>query len=144
MIEVPFSFIFPFGYTAIFYYISGFNPPAANFFKFGKLVSCHSLHLALVLINLTFSSTGLGILLGSIINEMVVALNMAPLIWFSLMFFCGYYVNTDSLQDWIKWFEYSNPIRYGYEALVYNEFEGTNYSPNPINTFNFTWGYWSC
>jgi len=138
VIEVPFSFIFPMLYTSIIYYISGFNAPIEHFLKFGKKnqVSCSDL-TALLLINLTFCATGIGILIGCAFNELEVALNVAPLIFFPMLLFSGFYVNSDSVRSWVKWLEYISPIRYALEALVYNEFEGTKYSPNPINFLNF-------
>ena len=69
---------------------------------------------------------------------------MAPLIFFPMLLFSGFYVNSDSVRSWVKWLEYISPIRYSLEALVYNEFQGTKYIPNPINFLNFEWGYWSC
>jgi ABC-type multidrug transport system permease subunit len=97
-----------------------------------------------MLVNVVFCSTGLGILIGCIFNELEVALNIAPLIFFPMMLFSGFYVNSDSVRDWIVWVEYMNPMRYALEGLVYNEFTDTNYVPNPIGSFNFTFGYWNC
>lgn len=93
---------------------------------------------------MTFCATGLGVLVGCIFNELEVALNIAPLIFYPMILFSGFYVNSDSVRDWIKWLEYISPIRYVLEALVYNEFQGTKYTPNPITFLNFKWGYWSC
>lgn len=95
------------------------------------------------MINITFAATGLGILVGCIFNEIEVALNITPLIFYPMMLFSGFYVNSDSVQIWVKWIEWISPLRYALEAGVYNEFEGSDFSnPSPISTFSFSYGYW--
>lgn len=59
------------------------------------------------------------------------------------MLFSGFYVNSESVQSFVKWIEWISPIRYGLESLIYNEFEGTDFVPNPINSLNFSFGYWN-
>ena len=75
-------------------------------------------------------------------NEIEVALNIAPLIFFPMILFSGFYVNSDSIQSFVSWVETISPLRYVLEALVYVEFEGTNFVPNPIAALNFNYGYW--
>jgi ATP-binding cassette subfamily G (WHITE) protein 2 len=92
--------------------------------------------------NVTFTATGLGILIGCLFNDIEVALNAAPLFFFPMMLFSGFYVNSESVRDFVKWLEWISPLRYGLEAGIYNEFEDTNFVPNPITSFNFDYGYW--
>jgi hypothetical protein len=40
--------------------------------------------------------------------------------------------------------EYISVFRYGLEFLTRVEFEGSAYVPNPIDTFGFNWGKWTC
>lgn len=94
-------------------------------------------------ITLTFTATGLGILIGCIFNDIEVALNFMPLIFFPMLLFSGFYVNNDSILEFLKVFEYLSPIRYSLEGFVYTEFEGTAFTPNPIDTLGFEWGYWT-
>ena len=93
--------------------------------------------------NITFTATGLGVFIGCIFNEIEVALNITPLIFFPMMLFSGFYVNSDSVEPWVKWLEWISPIRYGLESAIYNEFEDTNFVPNPITSLNFDFGYWN-
>jgi ABC-type multidrug transport system permease subunit len=39
-----------------------------------------------------------------------------------IMLFSGFLSNVDSYPKWIAWIQYLSPIRYGFEALVRNEF----------------------
>lgn len=97
----------------------------------------------MVHINITLCSTATGILVGCIFNDLETALNVAPLVFFPMMLFSGFYVNSESVRDWVKWIEYISAFRYSLESLVYNEYESSKYNPNPINTYNFKFGYWS-
>jgi ATP-binding cassette subfamily G (WHITE) protein 2 len=92
--------------------------------------------------NVTFTATGLGVLIGCIFNEIEVALNITPLIFFPMMLFSGFYVNSESVRWFVKWLEWISPFRYGLEAAIYNEFDNTNFVPNPITALAFDYGYW--
>ena len=92
---------------------------------------------------MTITGTGIGILIGCLFNDLEVALNVTPLFFFPFILFSGFYVNSDSIQWWVKWIEYISPIRYGLEALIYTEFEDTNFTPSPITSLGFDFGYWT-
>jgi len=132
LIEVPFSLLFPTLFCLLTYYTAGFNDSTFS----------HFLEFTLMIINMTLCATSFGILIGCIFNELEVALNVAPLIFFPFMLFSGFYVNSESISVWVKWIEYISPFRYGLEAGIYTEFENTAFSPNPISTLDFTFGYW--
>jgi len=54
--------------------------------------------------------------------------------------------------DWIGWIQYLSPMKYAFEALVWNEFETrdnefkgkTIQDTNPIETYDLTLGLWKC
>ena len=58
------------------------------------------------------------------------------------MLFSGFYASSDSIPVWTRWIEYSSPFRYALEALIYNEYDGRGFVPDPITTFGYTFGYW--
>lgn len=95
-------------------------------------------------ITLTVTATGLGILIGCAFNDLEVALNFTPLVFFSMLLFSGFYVNNESILEVLKVLEYLSPIRYTLEGLVYTEFEGSDFVPNPIDSLGFDFGYWKC
>ena len=49
-----------------------------------------------------------------------------------IMLFGGQFANSGSLQAWISWFQYVSPLRYGFEALVINEFNPRSYNATMI------------
>jgi ABC-type multidrug transport system permease subunit len=83
----------------------------------------------------------MGILIGCIFPDLEVALNVTPKIFFPMMLFSGFIVNTDSIAVFVRWIEYISPVRYTLEALFYAEYKDTEYSPNPINSYGFDYGY---
>lgn len=130
MIEIPVAIIYPVIWTCIIYYIINYTHPFVNLVK-----------MCVVAILLTFTSQSLGLAIGASFNSIDAALNITPLIFFPLMLFSGFYVNSDSIPAWTSWIEYISPFRYALEALVYNEYEGRGFYPDPIETFGFTFGY---
>ena len=59
-----------------------------------------------------------------------------------MMLFSGFFVNSSSIVKWIRWLEFISPVRYALEALVWTEYDDTNFTPNPISSLGFELGYW--
>lgn len=81
-------------------------------------------------------------MIGSMVGNADLAVEIAPVIFVPLMLFSGYSNNTENIVPWLRWLEYISPVRHMFEYLVTNEFEdrtelGLN---NPIKTLNFKWG----
>lgn len=62
-----------------------------------------------------------------------------------MMLCAGYFVNEDDLADWF-FIKYFSPHRYGYEALIRNEYDdlpdfNSKHEDNHIDNLNFTENY---
>lgn len=55
------------------------------------------------------------------------ALAPAALLILALIIYTGYILPTRNMQGWLRWINYVNPIAYGYEALVANEFRNRSF-----------------
>jgi hypothetical protein len=66
--------------------------------------------------------------MSSIFSKEETASQLAPIIVMPLILFGGQFANPDNISDWISWFQYVSPIRYGLEALVVNEFDQRTYN----------------
>lgn len=64
-------------------------------------------------------------------NDVAVALNIVPAIILPLMIFSGFFINADSIDPWFIWISYISPIRYGFIAMVKNEFTGLDINCRP-------------
>jgi ATP-binding cassette, subfamily G (WHITE), member 2, PDR len=52
----------------------------------------------------------------------------ASVLMLALLIFTGFVVPIDYMLGWCRWINYVNPVAYGYEALMVNEFHGRNFS----------------
>ena len=85
-----------------------------------------------------------GLLVGVIFTDFKVSSIIAPVVFYPMMLFSGFYVSGDSLPVWVTWLEYVSVFRYAMEFLVRVEFEGSAYLPSPVDIFGYNWGKWEC
>jgi hypothetical protein len=57
-----------------------------------------------------------------------------------MMLVGGMLCNAGTMSPWISWLQYLSPIRYGYEALVWNQYDDLDVSPDPIDYLAFELG----
>ena len=55
------------------------------------------------------------------------ALTPAALFVLGLVIYTGFVLPTRSMQGWLRWINYIDPIAYAYESLVANEFSGRQF-----------------
>ena len=133
IIELPFIMIMPWIFIGIIYYVVKFNPEVERFFVLGGCIVC-----------ICLLGNMWGIFLGAAIPNPKLALQFAPLVFVPFLLFSGYTTNTENIGVYLKWLEYISPFRYAFEWAVWNEFDGTDFNPNPIDTLNFKLGIWNC
>lgn len=56
------------------------------------------------------------------------ALTPAAIFILALVIYTGFILPTHSMQGWLRWIKYLNPIAYAYESIVANEFHGRQFS----------------
>lgn len=61
----------------------------------------------------------------------------AAILILALVIFAGFAIPVDYMLGWCRWINYLNPVAYGFEALMVNEFHGRDYSctsyvPSPL------------
>jgi ATP-binding cassette subfamily G (WHITE) protein 2 (PDR) len=52
----------------------------------------------------------------------------ASIMMLALLIFTGFVVPVDYMLPWCRWINYLNPIAYGYESLMVNEYHGRNFT----------------
>lgn len=55
------------------------------------------------------------------------ALTPAAVLILGLVIYTGFVLPTRSMQGWLRWINYIDPIAYAYESLVANEFPGRQF-----------------
>ena len=128
MVELPVIALFPLIFLGIAYFIVGFVPDAGKFFLF-----------AAGLIMLSIWGSLMGILIGCVIHNGSLAVEVAPLVFVPLLLFSGFTQNSDSVPKWLIWVMYLSPMRYMFEWCIRSQFENVN--DEYIETLNFNLGY---
>ena len=114
--QLPVDVIIPCIFASIVYWIVGLNSDPISFLIFLLLT---------VLISL--SAVGIGFMVGACAPNIDAANAMAPLLMVLTILFGGFYINADSMPDWIGWLENISTIRWVFEAYCINEFKGLEF-----------------
>lgn len=112
--SVPLDIFFSVMFSVIVYWMVGFNTTgAAPFFMF-----------LLTVFSLVMCSGSMGLLLGSMLPNAEVAVSVAPIAIIPFMLFGGFFASLGNIGDWLGWIQYISVFKWGFQALVVNEFHG--------------------
>jgi len=110
--EMPFSIMMPSIFGCIVYFAVGLNTANAGcFFVF-----------LLTLILIYNAASGYSLIISAIFSNKQVAVTLTPVLIVPFMLFAGFFVATSSIPIWLREFEYISIYKYGYQALMQNEF----------------------
>ena len=73
----------------------------------------------------------LGLALSCAIPDVQVSMIVAPMVILMLMILGGFYVNFSSMPAFIRWLSWGSQARYGFTAMVINEFKGRSFECAP-------------
>lgn len=120
--ELPFSIGTPVLYGSLVYFAIGLNPMAEYFFMF------------LVIITLIYNAnSGYALIISASIADKQLAVTLTPVLIIPFMLFAGFFVSSDNIPIYLKEFEYLSIFKYGYQALLHNQFDYFVNNPE-INT----------
>jgi ABC-type multidrug transport system permease subunit len=89
------------------------------------------------------NGNSIGLMAGCAFNDIKAATSIIPLVLFPLILFSGFFANIKYFYVWIGWIQYLSPVKYSFEAIAINEFEGRHYEfGDPIATLGFDVGQW--
>ena len=110
--ELPFSIMTPVIFGCIVYYAIGYNPAGENFMIF----------LA-ILVLIYNASSGYSLIISASFSDKQLAVTLTPVLIIPFMLFAGFFVSSDNIPVFLKEFEYLSIFKYGYEALMHNQFD---------------------
>ena len=99
---------------------------------------------------LYLSATGYSLTIGTLVSDKGLAVTLTPVLIIPFMLFAGFFVNQNKIPIWLIEFQYVSVFKYGYQALLLNEFKyfdddknynkcreytGIDYCPNPLDSF---------
>ena len=119
--ELPFFLFFPFVFAIIVYFFAGLSLDAGKFFLYYFIITLAG-----------NAALSLGYLAGAASPSTAVALGIGPLLMIPFIIFGGLFAQSGSLFAWLSWLEYISWFKYGFEALMINEWEGFQFANSTI------------
>lgn len=121
LLELPLFLLLPLLFSAIVYFGVGLTVSAAQFFKF-FLVLALQIQCAL----------SWSYFLSAMIADGTTVMMIGPIVVFPFMLLGGFFANLTSQLRFLQWLNKISPLRYGFEALGWNEW-GQIQNPNCKN-----------
>ncbi|KAJ1812529.1 hypothetical protein LPJ56_005476 [Coemansia sp. RSA 2599] len=113
IVELPIQICVPIIYSCISYWLLGLRRDADKFFIYMATTVC-----------LNLCGFSFGMFLGAMFSSLAAILSALPLLFLPFLLFGGLFVNTGNSTVWLRWLQWISPIKYGYTALMYNQFRG--------------------
>jgi hypothetical protein len=79
--------------------------------------------LVLILFLIYNASGGYALILGTIFSDKQLAVTLTPVLIIPFMLFAGFFVNQEQIPKFLIEFQYLSIFKYGYQALMLNEYE---------------------
>ncbi|GAA5895574.1 hypothetical protein JCM6882_000344 [Rhodosporidiobolus microsporus] len=115
--DLPYKITNAIFFNNIIYWMTNLRRDAGHFFFF-----------LLISFTLTLTMSMLFRSIASLSRTLSQALVPAALLILALVLYTGFAIPTRYMLGWISWIRWLNPIQYGFEALMVNEFHGQTYT----------------
>lgn len=110
--ELPFSVLTPIIFGVIVYYVVGYT----------QTIDCFLMFL-LILVLIYNASSGYSLIISASFSDKQLAVTLTPVLIIPFMLFAGFFVSSDNIPPYLKEFEYLSIFKYGYQALMHNNFD---------------------
>ncbi|KAI8156818.1 ZEB2-regulated ABC transporter 1 [Colletotrichum sp. SAR 10_70] len=126
LVDMPYKILNTICYDLIIYFMTNLNREPGNFFFF--LFTTFLMVLAM---------SGLFRSIASLSRTMSQAMVPASILILALVIFTGFVIPVDYMLGWCRWINYLDPVAYGFEALMINEFHNREFEcgafvPSPL------------
>ncbi|KAG2033358.1 pleiotropic drug resistance ABC transporter [Suillus americanus] len=115
VVDIPITFIIQAVFCVILYFMVGLQKSASQFFIF-----------FLVVFTMTITMNAFFRMLAASFKEESGATSMAGISVLLVSLYTGYTIPRPSMPGALRWITYLNPLRYGFEAILTNEFHTLN------------------
>jgi ATP-binding cassette subfamily G (WHITE) protein 2 (PDR) len=117
--DMPYKIVNAITFNLVLYFMTNLRREPGNFFFFVLI----SFTLTLVM-SMFFRS------IAALSRSLVQALAPAAILILGLVMYTGFAIPPNYMVGWSKWIRYLNPVSYGFEALMVNEFHNRNFECN--------------
>ncbi|KAI1074638.1 ATP-binding cassette transporter [Whalleya microplaca] len=117
LVDLPMKIINAIIFNLVFYFMTNLNREPGNFFFY-----------LLVVFLIVLAMSGVFRSLASLTRTEQQAMVPTSIMLLALLIFAGFIVPVDYMLPWCRWINYLNPVAYGYESLMVNEYHGRNFT----------------
>ncbi|KFG85368.1 ABC-transporter [Metarhizium anisopliae] len=119
IVDMPYKIMNSVFYNVILYFMTNLNrTPGAFFFFF------------FVSFLMVLAMSGIFRSIASLSRTLSQAMVPASVLILALVIFTGFVIPVDYMLGWCRWINYLDPVAYGFEALMINEFSGRQFKCN--------------
>ncbi|KAJ7113209.1 ABC-2 type transporter-domain-containing protein [Mycena epipterygia] len=111
LVDIPITFCTTFSFSLLLYFIVDLQRTASQFFTF-----------YLFLFSMALSMKAFFRAIAAAFNSPATAQSVAGIVLLILVIYTGYTIPKPSMIGALRWITYINPLRYGFEGVVANEF----------------------
>ncbi|OWP04280.1 hypothetical protein B2J93_9348 [Marssonina coronariae] len=120
--DMPYKILNAITFNLTLYFMVNLNRQAGNFFFFVLI----SFMLTMVM-SMLFRS------IGSLSRTLSQAMAPTAVLILAIVIYTGFALPVPNMRGWSRWINYIDPVAYGFEALMINEFVGRNYTCLPTS-----------
>ncbi|KAF9875723.1 ABC-2 type transporter [Colletotrichum karsti] len=126
LVDMPYKVLNTICYDLIIYFMTNLNREPGNFFFF--------LFTTFLMV---LSMSGLFRSIASLSRTLSQAMVPASILILALVIFTGFVIPVDYMLGWCRWINYLDPVAYGFESLMINEFHNREFEcgafvPSPL------------
>jgi ATP-binding cassette, subfamily G (WHITE), member 2, PDR len=115
--DIPIKFAMAIIFNIIFYFMAGLRREPAQFFLF-----------FLISYMCTFAMSAIFRTMAAVTKTASQALSLAGVMILALVIYTGFVISVPLMHPWFSWIRFINPIFYGFEILIANEFHGREFA----------------
>ncbi|KAF7555313.1 hypothetical protein G7046_g6583 [Stylonectria norvegica] len=135
IVDLPYKFLNAVAFNLVFYFMTSLKREPGPFFFY-----------MLMMFPMIMAMSGLFRSIGSLSRTLYQAMIPSGIMMLALIIFTGFVIPTDYMRGWCRWIGNLNPVAYGFEALMVNEFHDVNF---PCSVYipdyaNYTAGNVAC
>ncbi|KAF5012146.1 hypothetical protein FDECE_1795 [Fusarium decemcellulare] len=117
LVDMPYKIANTIVYNTTLYFMVNLKREAGPFFFF-----------LLITFLMVMSMSGIFRSIASLSRTLSQAMVPASILILALVIFTGFVIPVDYMLGWCRWINYLDPVAYGFEALMINEFHNRNYT----------------
>lgn len=121
VVDMPIKFVLATIFNVIFYFMTGLRRQPGQFFLF-----------FLVTYVCTMAMSGIFRTMAAITRTAAQALSISGVIMLAMIIYTGFLISIPLMHPWFSWIRYLNPLFYGFEILIANEFHGRDFPCSSI------------